>query len=83
MFEIPDKAEVKDFGFTVYDAETGDSVTTTFPDNIPGFVFWVIAENGCLYKLWMQSGSRVMRFDYFEKEGKYIIQFSDGRYMRY
>ena len=83
MFEIPDESEVKDFGFTVYDAETGDPVTTIFPGNILGFACWVIAENGYLYKLWMQSGSRVMRFDYIEKEGKYIIQFSDGRYMRY
>lgn len=60
--------EVKDFEFTVYDAETGDPINGDF----------AITHNGDL--IVYLSG---MAMHVSVEKGKYIIRFTDGRYMRY
>lgn len=69
-FKIPDGQEVKDFGFTVYDAETGNPY-----DGMSGRWGHIegIDPDGNLFNECCN----------IPKEGKYIIQFADGRYMRY
>lgn len=68
-FKIPDGQEVKDFGFTVYDAETGDPINGDFAITFGGEL------------LFYRKG--MTRYLSAEK-GKYIIQFfPSGRYMRY
>lgn len=67
-FIISDGHEVKDFGFTVYDAETGDLVDRDFAITLGGELL--------VYRKGMT------RYLSAEK-GRYIIRFSDGRYMRY
>ena len=71
MFKIPDGQEVTDFGFTVYDAKTGNKIQKE------GNLF-LLSEKGGLYEADLHYGGRNIK-----EEGKYIIQFSDGRYMRY
>lgn len=74
MFKIPDGQEVTDFGFTVYDAESGrraDIETTSY----------VIDNMGTLYDGYSAyDGLADMKIP---KEGKYVVRFADGRYMRY
>lgn len=88
-FKIPDGQEVKGFGYTVYHADTGclakptdiklSSGNTLF-DDLDEFI---LDSNGnlcvCPYdaEMWRTGSIDV------KKEGKYIIQFADGRYMRY
>ena len=68
-FKIPDGQEVKDFGFTVYDAETGDPINGDFAITVGGELL--------VYRKGMT------RYLSAEK-GKYIIQFYPSmRYMRY
>ena len=67
-FKIPDRLEVKDFGFTVYDDETGDPINGDFAITVGGELL--------VYRKGMT------RYLSAEK-GKYIIRFTDGRYMRY
>lgn len=70
MFKIPDGQEVTDFGFAVYHTDTGERVKPTD--------LFLLSEKGGLYEADLHYGGRNIK-----KEGKYIIQFSDGRYMRY
>lgn len=71
-------------GFTVYDAGTGDPVE---PKDIyeyfdPIDVF-VLDANGTLYvSPWDAEDWRTGLIE-VKKEGKYIIQFADGKYMRW
>lgn len=67
-FKIPEGQEVKNFGFTVYDAETGDPVDGDFAITLGGELL--------VYRKGMT------RYLSAEK-GKYIIRFTDGRYIRY
>ena len=67
-FKIPEGQEVKNFGFTVYDAETGDTVDGDFAITLGGELL--------VYRKGMT------RYLSAEK-GKYIIRFTDGRYIRY
>ena len=68
-FNIPEGQEVKDFGFTVYDAETGDPINGDF----------TITHNGELVVYLSRIGLHVS-----VEKGKYIIQFfPSGMYMRY
>lgn len=67
-FKIPDGHEVKDFGFTVYDAETGDPINRDFAITHYGELIVYLNE---------------MAMHVSVEKGKYIIQFSDGHYMRY
>lgn len=82
-FKIPDGQEVKDFGFTVYDVQSGDQVDrekiadeldfdTRLVDN------FVLTEDGFLY-----ITDSCGYWYTVPRQGKYIIQFADGRYMRY
>lgn len=67
-FIIPEGQEVKDFGFTVYDAETGNPINGDF----------AITHNGDLIVYLNRMAMHVS-----VEKGKYIIQFADGKYMRY
>lgn len=76
-FKIPDGQEVKDFGFTVYDAEKGDPIEANPNTPEPWNYKFVIDEMGNLYVAQIVGKS-------FPKDGSKIIQFaSTGRYMRY
>lgn len=83
MSEITDNAEVKDFGFTVYDAENGGIVCATYDDGGDSFM---LAQDGTLFVIddafWIgkKLGREVREVP---KEGRYIIQFDDESYMRY
>ena len=70
-FKIPDGQEVKDFGFSVYMADTGERY-----DDMSGR--WGYIEG-------IDSDGNLFNECYnIPKEGKYIIQFfPSGRYMRY
>ena len=67
-FKIPEGQEVKDFEFTVYDAETGNPINGDFAITVGGELL--------VYRKGMT------RYLSAEK-GKYIIRFTDGRYIRY
>lgn len=69
-FNIPDGQEVKDFGFAVYMADTGKPY-----DDMSGR--WGRIEGID------PDGNLFNECCNIPKEGKYIIQFEDGRYMRY
>ena len=83
-FKIPDGQEVKEFGFTVYDADTGDPTgRETIAERVGCDKRLVddfaITEDGFLY-LTDETGYWYT----VPREDKYIIQFaSSGRYMRY
>ena len=60
--------EVKDFEFTVYDPETGVPVDGDFAITHYGELIVYLNE---------------MAMHVSVEKGKYIIRFTDGRYMRY
>lgn len=75
MIEIP-KDQLKEFnGFTVYDAESGDPVTLGYEE------FFVLDEDGLLFKIYPSSDKYL--YEDVPKEGKYLIQFADGKYLRW
>ena len=87
MIELKPEDMTEWTGFDVYDAETGDNLSPSevaeriFPEDryyslmADGFLFtW----EGFLY-LSLEDGRHV----YIPKEEKYLIQFSDGKYMRW
>lgn len=67
-------------GFTVYDAESGDPVNAEdiFPDEAVSDGFF-LSEDGELLIDGVCGGEM---FD-VPKDGKYIVQFADGKYMRW
>lgn len=92
-FKIQDGQEVKDFVFTVYDAETGDPIEPhdgmsiyhgelllKVPFSSLQETIFALDEDGTLCVVPKEQAHQAYRVS---KEGKYIIQFTDGRYMRY
>lgn len=77
---IPKEQFTEFAGFTVYDAENGDPVDEedVFPDEavLKGFF---LSEDGELLIDGVCGGEM---FD-VPKDGKYIVQFADGKYMRW
>ena len=76
--------QMKEFtGFTVYDASTGDPVEAVELADYKSRNGWfAFTESGNLVAFrfdswWDLEGETV------PKEGKYIIQFGDGKYMRW
>lgn len=89
MFKIPEGADVKDFGYTVYHAENGErakptdiklSSGKTLFGNLDEFI---LDDHGVLGVCPYDAEDWRTGFVDVKKEDKYIIQFSDGRYMRY
>ena len=72
-----EKDEVKRYfpGFTVYDGKTGEKV------QLDEYEFFVLDEDGLLLKLYPNNAD--LTFDDVQKEGKYVISFRDGTYMRW
>ena len=77
---IPKEQSTEFTGFKVYDAESGDLVNAedVFPDEAVTYGFF-LSEDGELCVDGICGG------EMFEvpKQGKYIIQFADGKYMRW
>lgn len=78
-------------GFTVYDAETGDPVINPFYhpliegfgyDDYNGNSEFALTNNGQLIFLYMHS-DRYIEANDVEKKGLFLIQFADGKYMRW
>lgn len=63
------------YGFTVYDAESGEPVPLGYEE------FFVLDEDGLLFKIYPSSDKYL--YEDVPKDGKYIIQFADGKYMRW
>lgn len=63
-------------GFTVYDAETGWPVE---PEGMSCFAF---DENGSLIRFWHDEWNDA-EFLVVPKEGKYVVQFGDGKTLRW
>ena len=95
MFKIPEGQEVKSFGFSVYDAETGSPLS--FQDLMQKADEIEKVESGCHFGLMLMEGGSLAilqngQFGVFFKawnKGKFIIQFAiEGAepfcgYMRY
>lgn len=62
-------------GFSVYDAETGEKV------KLGKHEFFVLDEDGLLLKSYPNNAD--FTFDDVPKEGKYVISFRDGTYIRW
>lgn len=75
MLEIPKDQLTKFPGFTVYDAESGEPVPLGYEE------FFVLDEDGLLFKIYPSSDKYM--YEDVPKDGKYIIRFADGKYMRW
>ena len=62
-------------GFTVYDAETGEKASLGKDE------FFAFDEDGLLFKIYPNNAD--FTFDDIPKEGKYVISFRNGTYMRW
>lgn len=77
-----------DLGFKVIEVDTGKVVQTVFHDDDIGWVRWAIDVDGCLNKVWWSHheychNGHGIHFDFIEREGKYIIEFANGRRVPY
>ena len=83
MIKIPKDQLTEFYGFTVYDADSGEPCG--------GDDDFMLNQNGSLYKItdgyWEPNidGEKVpcAEVEYVPKTGKYLIQFADGMFMRW
>lgn len=89
MIELKQSETIDEWcGFTVYDAKTGEPIDLAGSHPEDAFV---IDQNGVLYAIedgWIRhwdsvDGKECREVAAVPKEGKYIIQFADGKYMRW
>lgn len=80
MIEISSD-QMKDFyGFTVYDAVTGDPVDAS--TILKGCSYFALDDDGMLVAISVDKW-RDADVMHVAKEGRYLIQFADGYYMRW
>lgn len=75
MFQIPQDQLTEFTGFTVYDAKSGEPAPLEYEE------LFVLDEDGLLLKIYPSSDKYM--YEDVPKEGKYLIQFADGKYMRW
>lgn len=82
MISIPDEQMTEYTGFTVYNAETGEPVEAAdmVRFSIKG-AQWILRDSGELAVLYCDTWEDIA-VDTVPRQGKYLIQFGTGEYVR-
>ena len=83
MISIPEDQMEESTGFTVYDAETGEpaEAVDAVRFSVKGAEF-VLRDEGQLAVVYCDTWEDV-NIETLPRQGKYLIQFGDGKYMRW